>query len=300
MAKQCPAAVEAAVRDLLVRAETLRRTIGAVRRQEVEGIHDMRVASRRLRKALREYRRHFDPVALAQLNGMAREITRILGRPRELDVMIGQMEARRARARGGMRAAVDYALTELRARRAAVAESCAEAAAIAASGDFDKTLQALLNAPRTRKQCLLDTATQRLSRQYTGLYEQYCAWKKSRDEEHLHALRIAFKKMRYGCECYAPLYGPPMAAFLIRLKKTQTLLGDWNDSRMLRNELADILAQRPPEAVKAVEALIARIDAEARDIIAGFDIPAKGFFSKRGRNKAMALFASPKEPCCRD
>lgn len=300
MAKTCPAAAEAAVRDLLVRAETLRRCIGAVRCQDIEGIHDMRVASRRLRKALREYHRHFTPGPLAHLNGMAREITQILGRPRELDVMIVQMEARRKKTRGAMRGTVTYALDELRARRAGVAEASEMAAAIAASDDFEKALQALLNAPHTRKKCLLETAAQRLSRQYEALYAQFCAWKSSRDEEHLHALRVAFKKMRYGCECYAPLYGPPMARFLARLKNTQTLLGDWNDSRMLRNELSDILVQRTPEEERAFRMLIASVDAEAQSLIAGFDAPARSFFARRGRNKALDLFASPIEPCCRE
>jgi hypothetical protein len=67
---------------------------------EVEPLHDMRVASRRLRETLRLFQSYYAPVRFRKLSRKARRITRVLGLPREMDVNLELL--RRCQFAGGL------------------------------------------------------------------------------------------------------------------------------------------------------------------------------------------------------
>jgi len=90
----------------------------AVRRgNDPDAVHDMRVASRRLRAALSVFEGAFDTPAYAKLEREIRLVTRALSRARDLDVMIGGLQRDAAALPGSQRGAVGDLIRELSADR---------------------------------------------------------------------------------------------------------------------------------------------------------------------------------------
>ncbi|MBM4244815.1 MAG: CHAD domain-containing protein [Deltaproteobacteria bacterium] len=69
------------------RAKMFAQVAAAVDGRDPEGVHDMRVASRRLRAALKVFAPWLAPEDLARIAPAVRTLTRALGRVRELDVL---------------------------------------------------------------------------------------------------------------------------------------------------------------------------------------------------------------------
>lgn len=300
MARNCTNIADAAKAGIGARAETMRAQAEAVWAENVDGIHDMRVASRRLRAALSEYRPTLDSKAVRALSRRVRQVTRTLGRPRELDVMIATMMQHQDTLHGEAQTAASHALRRLRARRRAVAMSCREAAGLVSSPAFDELLQAVLTSAAPSRECLLEHARERLTDKYERLCRAYAAWKQNGREERLHEIRVDFKKLRYACEVYVECYGARMTRFLAQLKEVQQLLGAWNDLRVLRVELADIAWDLPERTRRDFPALIAAIGAPCAALETEFAAHAEQFFSKSRRRSARQLFQTPKASCCRE
>ncbi len=298
MSKRCKRIAEAAIEDIRARAEAMRTQADAVKAEDPDGVHDMRVASRRLRAAVDEYRPALDKKASKALLKRVRAVTRTLGRPRELDVMLETLARHRDALQSEARTAANHALRRIRARRRAVAMSCREAAAIASGAAFEELLGALLASAVPTRDCLLDHARRSLKKKYDRLCNAYAAWKATGKEEHLHEVHIDFKNLRYACEAHAECYGDRMTRFLKRLKDVQQLLGDWNDLRVLRLELTDIAWELPDPMRAGLPDLIAAIGRPCAELETAFAAHAEQFFSKARRRNARQLFQTPVITCC--
>jgi CHAD domain-containing protein len=79
--------LEGQIRELLIQDP-------GVRAGSPEAIHDMRAATRRLRSALEIYRSLFDARAAKELGSELKWLARVLGRPRDADVMRERLRAR--------------------------------------------------------------------------------------------------------------------------------------------------------------------------------------------------------------
>lgn len=91
---------------------------------DIEAVHDMRVASRRLRAAVSVFGEQFPSSACVKFAGEVRLVTRALGTARDLDVMIGALEAlgnaQPTRRQAGIMALVAAKRTERRRQQKAV------------------------------------------------------------------------------------------------------------------------------------------------------------------------------------
>jgi inorganic triphosphatase YgiF len=204
---------------------------GALTRDDPEYIHQMRVATRRLRAALRL----FAPVLPDQLAGSLRTpLTALmthLGRARDLDVLLTEI------ANPVLAALPDEprlpALAGDITNRRYVARQ--QALALLAAPDYGRTLLAALEtlhpvpAGDGAAIPLRTFARDRLRRLRTKL-RRLAAAADLQDPASLHALRIGVKRLRYALEFFAPL--APDGAFsrvLQRLAGVQDTLGQLND-----------------------------------------------------------------------
>lgn len=299
MAKPCVLAPEAASRLLRRRVKTLRKTVDAVRAEDVEGIHDMRVASRRLRATLAEHRAVVDKAPLDAFRKQVRNITRLLGTARELDVCLEVLEDQRPRFHGPPRYALLYVVRRLRAKRQAEADAVARCADAVCAPEFDRNLMALFESLKPQGPCYIKVAMRNLKDRYQSLYRLYGLWESVPSDEVLHRIRVCFKKLRYTCESYRPLYGEPMAAFLPELKAAQETLGIWNDYRVLRDYIVDLQDDAPPKAKEGTPAFLAATDAEVARYLEAFPESTRAFFSHQRARQILALFEKPQMPCCR-
>lgn len=277
------------------RVANLRRHVEAVRREDREGIHDMRVASRRLRAALSELRAFLEKRQRLALLDQARRVTQLLGRPREMDVTLGILEKHRAEHPEND-VWLDGVLDRLRAERAALSAACGEAVAVTESLELDEALVALLDPERVKDRDLFEVAPRRLKRRLRELTEEYLLWRANGERAQLHRVRIAFKKFRYVCEVFVPVYEERIKPLIADLKRVQESLGQWNDCRVVCEELEKLADSVSGEDRAGMDALIQTFDNQANALIEGFSKTADQFFSIENRKALRSVFKEPLSP----
>ncbi|HIJ66555.1 MAG TPA: CHAD domain-containing protein [Candidatus Hydrogenedentes bacterium] len=298
MAKHCVLAERSARQILKARVKALRAQIEPARAEVCDGIHDMRVASRRVRVAVSEHAFLFPQARRRRFQRRVRRITRALGKARELDVVIDVLQRLRKDFHGPPRYAVNHVVRRLRAERDQQSRNVARGLGDLDTHKFDRRLLRLFEALSPTQDCYVKHAARRLRRRYQNLADHYDVWRKSGAEPDLHALRIEYKKLRYACEVYAALYGKAMTAFIERLKDTQTALGDWNDLRVLRGYIEQAARDAPPRAREGMNGLLDAVDGRARGLLEQFACGARTFFAPAERKKTRRLFVKQEARCC--
>ena len=232
--------------------------------KDIEYIHRMRVASRRLRAALPLFEPCFPAKEFRTWMRELTRITRSLGNARDADVQIAFLvKLRKKKSSGAVRGkregspgtppespATRYLLAELRKNRALLQKRVlASLAALERSGitaamrqDFSLR-QAEIRTAGTRSPVhgLPAVAAYRISRRLSRLLS-YDTWVRHPEAvaEH-HAARIAAKKLRYTMEVYGPLYRNSLKKPLARVKKVQEILGDIHDRDVWIDHVTQIL-----------------------------------------------------------
>lgn len=229
--------------------------------RDIEHIHRMRVASRRLRAALPLFAQCFPEKKFRTWVREIKKITRALGEARDLDVQIAFLEEYlKGHSLSGTTNAVEAPDTEplptptprksnppiaiatlvsrLQQRRGALQKKVLSALGELERSHVIEEMQVALRemvpvAPRMRRRppmhAIPPVALERISRGILALFV-YEPWVRNPDAvaEH-HAMRIAAKRLRYTMEVYAPVYRLEFKKPLARIKKIQTILGDMHD-----------------------------------------------------------------------
>jgi inorganic triphosphatase YgiF len=204
-----------------------------------EGVHQMRVALRRLRSALSLFRRLIVAERGAWISGEAKRILGGLGAARDLDVFLTESLAPVLQARPG-----DRSLAALRAAaETAEAEAYEAVRATIADPSYTRFLLHLgrwIEADGWRENATSKLAAW-LDRPIVAFADRLLAkrhrkvLKLGRDFAELtpaerHHLRIALKKLRYATEFFHSLYPRKRAQpYLEALKDLQDTLGHLND-----------------------------------------------------------------------
>lgn len=217
------------------------RNEDAVRVGNPEGIHQMRVAVRRLRAILSAFGPLLPPDQRRWASGELRWLGSALGDARNLDVFASELLRP---ARDALPDASEFermALAVERRRQAAHAE----VVRAIASTRYTETLLALMRwldgddwhaeggqAVREPIEVLAPVLLDRCRAQA----EKRAADFPKQKTKQRHRLRIALKKLRYAAELLGGLYDDaPVKQFIQRLKRLQDDLGDANDVRVARD-----------------------------------------------------------------
>jgi CHAD domain-containing protein len=223
---------------LLKHLHALRQEIAGVRAaQDIEYVHRMRVASRRLRSALDLFASALPASKQARWVQQVRGVTRALGAARDTDVQIDRLRKFYAglddpRCRPGIRRLVLRLSQRREKMQGKVIQALDELEASGIFDEMEKRLQPLLT---TQGQVYLYTpalfqlAFQQISEKLDGLisYEMFIDNPERVNE--LHEMRIAAKHLRYALEAFAPLYGEQVKAQIAAIRKVQEALGDIHD-----------------------------------------------------------------------
>ncbi len=297
--RECTLASSSMTKLLEHRAHTLRAQVEAVRAQEVEGIHRMRVASRRLRASLAECKGIADKALRKRLGRQVRGITRGLGTARELDVSLDILTQHQAAQVHIPEHAFDYAIQTLRALRMEQTPRIFECAMRATSAAFEAALRELLDNLRPQKQCFIETAIVNQKVRYAALRKHYHEWQHAPSSNALHQIRIRLKKLRYASEVYAPLYNIEMMVHLAELKHLQSVLGSWNDNRILCQYLETVTPDAPANLHRSLVAYTASRNANVAVLQTRFTQLATSFFSAQRVHEINRFFEVVQAPCCR-
>jgi CHAD domain-containing protein len=211
-----------------------------VRRNEGDAVHQMRVATRRMRSALQAFGKVVDREATRTLTDELKWLASVLGTSRDLEVL-------RMRFEEGLHALPpEVVLGDVAARMTryfAPLEAKAHKDSVAALDDkryfaLLNSIDTLLASPPLTKQAsgkakdvlprLVEKARHRLDvRVETALATP-------NKDEPLHEARKAAKRLRYSAEVAEPALGSHATHLRKRAKDVQTLLGDHQDSVVAR------------------------------------------------------------------
>jgi CHAD domain-containing protein len=227
---------------------------GTRKGEDIEALHDMRVATRRMRAAFRVFGDYYRPEIVApSLKGLKRT-GRTLGAVRDLDVFREKVLAYRASLPASQSSSLDGLLAVLegqreaaRQRMIAYLDSKRYRRFTDSFGEFVETagkgalpVEPGPEEPHPHRVRLVAPVAiyERLA-----VVRTYGEWV---DVAHppltqLHALRIACKKLRYTLEFFAEVLGPDSKALVKRVVTVQDHLGDLQDAVVASGILRDFL-----------------------------------------------------------
>jgi len=212
-------------------AEMLRHEPGTRLGEDPEALHDMRVATRRMRAAFEIFGPAFDPKILKpHLKGL-RAAGRALGRVRDLDVIIDKGRAYQAslppNSQEGFTPLLHYWETEREAARETMLAHLNGVQYLAFLEKYNAFVQTPgLGGPggivRDVAPILLYTRLEAVR-----LFDPRLS---AASITELHALRIEFKKFRYTVEFFREILGPQAKEVINELKGIQDHLGVLHDA----------------------------------------------------------------------
>lgn len=232
----------------------LRAAEVAVRGAEPDGVHDMRVATRRIRSVLRAFRKVYGKAGRSQvdeLGGGLKWLSDLLGQARDAKVVEQRLTAEvNATPTELVLGPVSAELDRHLARANAVAGADLLAALDGPRyADLLVALDTFLIVPPTRgpagkpgAQVLLPMVRKAHRRACRATRRAGTATGSARNDA-LHRVRKAVKRARYAAETVAPLVGRPAERYCGRAKKVQRVLGDHHDFVVLRDILRDLGVQ---------------------------------------------------------
>ena len=222
-------------------------------RSHIEGVHQMRVASRRMRSVLTTYKKILPKGSFEELSQQIKVIGNALGPARDWDVFLDEVF-------GSVQQGFEYApvLTKMETfAKAKQDEAYAEAHKMILSADYAKALTDSLHWVATAGWMKDGKVPAKLAAPATVtakavLAKRHSELLKSGKEieilsiEQRHELRIAIKKARYASSFFAELYPKKTTkTYLKALKGLQECLGHLNDlatAERLMEELAEGLS----------------------------------------------------------
>jgi CHAD domain-containing protein len=231
-------------------AEMLRHEAGTRLGQDIEALHVMRVATRRMRAAFEIFGDAFEPDRLKlHLRGL-RMTGRALGAVRDLDVFLEKAHGYLADLPESEQNSLDLLLEHWqvqrdRARRAMLEHLDSKKYAL-----FKEDFYEFVMTPgKDARHTAADQAPRVCEAAPILIYSRLGSTRAFAQKLHqasyveLHMLRIEFKKLRYAVEFFREVLGETSKEVINTLKKMQDHLGELNDAHVAIGLLEQFLQQ---------------------------------------------------------
>lgn len=208
-----------------------------------EGVHQMRVAARRMRSDLQTFGPLVDPQWAEELTIDLEWLADALGRVRDLDVL----DDRLRRSAGDLQGALGLLFTSL---QEAHREARGAALQMLRSDRYKELVDKLVEAADAPK--LTEVASRSCKDVLPGLVKS--RWTKlaksarslsiNDPDESFHTVRIRAKRARYAAEAVAPALGPDRGGraklFAGQVARVQEVLGDHQDASVAQEVIAGL------------------------------------------------------------
>jgi len=274
-----------------------------------EYLHDMRVATRRMRSALRVFRDALPPRRLESLKRDLRWLGSALGEVRDLDVNLIHLQRQAIPDEPGAAPTMDRYVTQLRAHREKARRAMLRILDTRRYARFVERTRRFLEAgpPRRSRQAAAETpvvvaAAGIIRKRLKKVLRMGRAIEPGASDGQLHQLRIRCKRLRYACEFFADLYGRPAVRFAQRVTEVQGILGTHQDAIVARETLTQFAEDTcgPRAEVRrlclALGQLIGQQKERAREARRQFFKAWKQFDRKKHRKPLQARIARFQRP----
>ncbi|WP_455361230.1 CYTH and CHAD domain-containing protein [Streptomyces sp. SYSU K21746] len=224
----------------------------AVRRDLPDSVHQMRVASRRMRSAFKTYRKVIDRTVTDPIGEELRWLGTELGVDRDLEVLTERLESRIAEVPETLLLGPVTARLQIWgvARRSGSRRGTLDVLESKRYLALLESLDALLADPPLRSAAsrpphkVIPKAVLKDYDRLAGRVERALDLDPGGERDvAMHEARKAAKRARYAAELAHPALGKPAKRFAKRMKSVQNLLGDHQDSVVARESLRTLAIQ---------------------------------------------------------
>ena len=226
-----------------------------------EGVHQARVATRRLRSDLRTFRPLLDREWSTALRDELGWIARLLGAVRDGDVLLGRLREKAGALPGELQGAASAPISDLQASRDAALTTLLDALRSTRYVELLDRLVEAAGAPALRGDAdrpAADAIPALVRRPWHKLEKRAGKLPDDPTNAELHEIRIRTKRVRYAAEAAAPIAGKPARALGHAAARLQDVLGDLNDADVAAGWLDDWGARAGAgDGTRAAEALAA-------------------------------------------
>jgi CHAD domain-containing protein len=229
--------IDEQVRELNAHAEV------ALAGVDPEGVHQLRIAVRRIRAALK--------ASTVDSEGLVVELRWFfgeLGPLRDLDVLLERFRGDTDGFSADEMVAFERLLTGLRAERGVARRRATRTLRGKRYGRLLETLASVDTTPAATGQA--DPVGQ-VARPYRKLRRAVVAAGPEPVDEVLHDLRIRGKRLRYAAEMAAPAGGKPVRRLVRASKRLQDVLGEHQDACVAEQRVRSLVGEAPAEAFVA-------------------------------------------------
>jgi len=241
---------------------------GVRKGEDIEHVHRMRVASRRLRSALRIFGECFKGKQGKRWRRAVKQVTTSLGEARDLDVQMELLEGLAKSWEGEEVLGLALIIEMLRCRRTSLQPDINSLMDLVASeGPFTEMKADLTGAEEWRgdPSVLHPYAFAHAAVAVEELMEHSHSVAVYEDWQGHHALRIAGKHLRYALEAFRDAYPDRLDDDLKVLKKLQDTVGELHDCDVWLQRLPG-LREEAPTAIKAIDRLQSSFEYKRREL----------------------------------
>jgi len=233
--------------------------------EDPEDLHDIRVATRRLRAALKLYTDTLPRLA-ERFERDLHWVAAALGEVRDLEVHLQQLAGEASRNREVV-AVLEERRVETRRRMLEVLDSSRYEGLVS---NFSGTLRRGRSPAPTGT--ILEAAPHLVRRRYKKVRKAAEALTEDSPPEDFHDLRKKGKRLRYALEPLQGVYGKPSEKMVKLLKRLQDDLGDHQDLVVAAGLMEELGAagDLPPQAVFSIGSMAERYVHDAAEMRIGF------------------------------
>jgi CHAD domain-containing protein len=206
---------------------------------EIESLHQMRVATRRLRAVLRTARPILLPAWVTSLQQEIKWLSELLGPARDLDVQIAYFVEESAGLDARDRALLEQFICHLRSQRDAAQRLILSELTSARYLELIRRLQQAAQEPSVVESPL--TVEQLAKQAFKKLRKAIRSLRASPSESALHTIRIKTKRARYAAELAQGSVGKPAVRFVKAARAVQGLLGIHQDAIQAEHHIRQFL-----------------------------------------------------------
>lgn len=224
----------------------LKHEAGSRSGEDIEDVHQMRVAIRRMRSLLRLLEPHFKRGDTRSFQRDLKRIAATLGEVRDLDVLLEDLRAFQLTLDADQQADLQTVIDGLEAARMSAREDLIETLDAKFYRRFVRDFADFLLTPGSGAKThdgdgIVPTQIRHILP--TLIYDRLAAVRAyetvidDADPITLHALRIEFKRLRYTVSLFEDVLGSQIGDFIDELKAIQDCLGHMNDAAAARTRL---------------------------------------------------------------
>lgn len=250
-------------------ARALKRHLPAAVAGDDRGVHQARVATRRLREAVPVFARGLKGNRVRKAQRKIRRLTRALGTVRELDVTLRLLDEL-ARSRDVPRAAVEDVRAHVIAERDRGRLKMLKRMERVDAAKLDRRLESVVaELEDTDDDSWRDALATRLLARASRLVSAIDDAGQIYAAEGLHRVRIASKKLRYGLEIVADSRLAAAATHVRAITRVQEMLGQIHDLQILQTHVAAVhatSAAKGPRTSEGLDTLARHIEDRCRHL----------------------------------